>query len=118
MSIENPQSLPLEARAEMLLLSLSVPPHLKGFRYLVHAILLSIEDESRLGNIMTGLYDRIAADYSVTGFSVERNARTALRQVPPELCHEILHAPASRGDKAISVRHFVSLCVVKLKYAL
>ena len=60
---------------------------------------------------------RIAEDYGVTGFSVERDARTALRQVPPELCCEVLNSPVYRENKPVTVRIFVSLCVIKLRYS-
>ncbi|MBQ8369399.1 MAG: sporulation initiation factor Spo0A C-terminal domain-containing protein [Clostridia bacterium] len=105
-----------EASIEMMLLSLSVPPHLKGFRYLARAIALSLEDESCLQNIMVQLYGCIAEEFGVTAYSVERDARTALHQIPPELCREILGAPDRRKDKPITVRAFVALCMFRLKY--
>jgi hypothetical protein len=115
-TIEKQRSLAREAKIELLLLSLSIPPHLKGFRYLVRAIALVMEDETCLQNVMVQLYGQIAEDFGVTCVSVERDARTALRQVPPELCCEVLNAACYRGSKPVTVRVFVSLCVLKLRY--
>ena len=114
---ENQRSLTTQAKIELLLLSLSVPPHLKGFRYLARAIALVLEDETCLQNVMVQLYGQIAEEFDVTGGSVERDARTALRQVPPELCCEVLNSPVYRENKPVTVRIFVSLCVIKLRYS-
>jgi len=115
---EDQRTLPIEARIEMLLLSLSVPPHLKGFRYLVRAVALGLEDESRLQDIMVQLYGQIAEEFEVTVGSVERDARTAIRQVPSEFCHEILNTPTDRRAKPLTVRLFIALCVLKLRHRL
>ena len=67
-----------EALVTEMLHGVGVPAHLKGYRYLREAVLLSLEDMSLLGAVTTVLYPRIAARFDTTPSRVERAIRHAI----------------------------------------
>ena len=107
---------PIELRIEKLLMALHVPAHLKGYRYLARAIAFTMEDESCLRSVMTALYGRIAKDFRTTVHSVERNARTAIHQIPKDAYQSVFTAGDLQDGRALTVSTFISLCVLKLRY--
>lgn len=68
----------LSSHIAQLLNTLHVPPHLKGHRYLIDAVLLTIEDRSCADAVTKELYPLIAKKYHVKWESVERNIRNAV----------------------------------------
>lgn len=70
--------LPKEEQVIDLLLRLGATPNYTGFSYLVKAILLCIEEESRLLSITKILYPETAKYFSVSPFTVERDIRTLI----------------------------------------
>lgn len=60
---------------------LGLSPHVKGFRYLIDAIGLAIDDPSIRGRVTTELYPRIASQNDTTPSRVERAIRHAVKLV-------------------------------------
>ena len=65
--------------AEELLRSLGVTGNLKGFRYAVHMIELTVQDPSLVTGLSKSLYPDTAKRFHVTPASVERNLRTVVK---------------------------------------
>ena len=60
------------------LLELGITPDYRGYRYLVTAIQMAMQDEEIIYNVTTKLYVAIAEIYHTTGANVERSIRTAI----------------------------------------
>ena len=61
-----------------LLKRLGIPANIKGYHYLVTAILLILNDNVYLGEITKGLYPEVAKMWDSTGSKVERAMRHAI----------------------------------------
>lgn len=62
-------------RIRSLLIGIGVPPHLYGFRYLVEAVLMCMDDPSLLHKVTLQLYPTLAEKMNATVNSVERSIR-------------------------------------------
>ena len=60
-----------------ILLDLGVPAHLRGYRYLREAVLMSMEDMELVGSVTKLLYPEIAKKFHATDQKVERGIRNA-----------------------------------------
>lgn len=60
------------------LLKLGVPPHLRGYTYIVYAMELVLIDPDLLQHITKGLYIDVARKYDTTPSRVERAIRHAI----------------------------------------
>ncbi len=78
---------------------MGVPHHIKGFRYLMTAIFLCIQDMNRLNGVTKDLYPSIAREYHTTPSRVERAIRHAIevactrskdQVVEPEECFYLM----------------------------
>ena len=70
--------LSLEEYISKILQTLGVPAHLKGYRYLRTAILLTIKDMQVVGSVTKLLYPEVAKLYETTNSKVERAIRNAI----------------------------------------
>ena len=61
-----------------IMLDLGVPAHLRGYRYLRQAILMSVDDMELVGSVTKLLYPEIAKNFHVTDQKVERGIRNAI----------------------------------------
>ncbi len=61
-----------------IMLDLGVPAHLRGYRYLREAVLMSIEDMELVGSVTKLLYPEIAKKFHATDQKVERGIRNAI----------------------------------------
>ncbi|MCL2253238.1 MAG: sporulation initiation factor Spo0A C-terminal domain-containing protein [Lachnospiraceae bacterium] len=68
----------LEEYISKTMISLGVPAHLKGYRYLRSAILLAARDMQVVGSVTKLLYPEIAKIYDTTDRKVERAIRNAI----------------------------------------
>jgi two-component system response regulator (stage 0 sporulation protein A) len=64
-----------EYLVRQLLLELGAPDHLVGHPYVIHAIVLVVEDRTYINNITFGLYPQLAAQFDTTAARVERAIR-------------------------------------------
>lgn len=67
-----------EETLELMLTELGLRPAHKGFKYLYHAILAVYQDSRLEKNMVTVLYESIAAKYETTAACVERAMRHTL----------------------------------------
>lgn len=61
-----------------IMLELGVPAHLRGYRYLREAIIMSIDDMELVGSVTKLLYPEVAKRFHVTDQKVERGIRNAI----------------------------------------
>lgn len=69
-----------EQQVMTLLKNLSIPSHLKGFTYLVEAILLVYKHHQIINAITREVYPKVALAHNASSDSVERAIRTAITQ--------------------------------------
>ncbi|MNP14809.1 Stage 0 sporulation protein A [compost metagenome] len=83
-----------EHRVNELMLKCNVPNHIKGYKYLLSAITLGIENPEILGAITKGVYQSVATKHDTTPSKVERAIRHAIEKTfinNNEFFREILH---------------------------
>lgn len=68
---------PEQAVAEMLL-SMGIPVHLRGYRFLLHSALMALEKPECLASITHVLYPAVACCFDTTASRVERSIRHAI----------------------------------------
>ncbi len=68
----------LEIVISEIMCQIGVPAHIKGYRYLRHAIILSIENPELMGSVTKVLYPAVARDFKTTSSRVERAIRHAI----------------------------------------
>ena len=81
-----------------LLYQLGVTANYRGFRYIVTAVELILEDPQRLLAVTKDLYPDVAKRCKTTSSGVERNIRTAIRAAwshNPQLVMELMRYPLS-----------------------
>ena len=61
-----------------IMLDLGVPAHLRGYRYLREAVLMSMDDMELVGSVTKLLYPEIAKKFHATDQKVERGIRNAI----------------------------------------
>ena len=61
-----------------IMLNLGVPAHLRGYRYLREAVLMSAADMELVGSVTKLLYPEVAKKFKVTDQKVERGIRNAI----------------------------------------
>lgn len=67
--------------AEGKLIELGATPEYTGYKYLLNALMITMQDESMLSRITTGLYPTIAEKFGTSPANVERSIRTVLSAV-------------------------------------
>lgn len=67
-----------EQAVARMLMQMGMPTHLKGYRFLLYSVLLTMADPSRLGAITRNLYPAVAQHYNTTASRVERSIRHAI----------------------------------------
>lgn len=97
-----------------LLMSLGATPNYTGFRYTVHALSLSLEQDERLTHVSKYLYPDIASHYHTTYMAVERDIRTLISVIwknNPQLMHELAGRELKRKP---TTAQFLSILTVHL----
>ena len=61
-----------------IMLNLGIPAHLRGYRYLREAVIMSMDDMELVGSVTKLLYPEIAKRFHVTDQKVERGIRNAI----------------------------------------
>ena len=77
---EKPHSAEKNDKANIinLLNQIGMPEHLKGYKYLIYAILMVTEDFSAISSVTKLIYASVAAEYKTTPSRVERAIRNAI----------------------------------------
>ena len=70
---------PRKEKIKELLRRLGAAPNYTGFHYLVEAVLLCTEEESKLLSVTKTLYPETARHFSVSPSAIERDIRTVIK---------------------------------------
>ena len=68
----------LECQIAVMLRVIGVQPHMRGWRYIVSAVEMAVEDEEVVHAMTKVLYPAVAAKHGTTAARVERNIRNAI----------------------------------------
>jgi len=63
------------------LMCIGATPEYTGYKYLVQGIIMTMQDESLLNRVTTGLYPAIAEKYKTGPANVERSIRTVISAI-------------------------------------
>ena len=104
-------------KIRLLLLSLGIKPHVRGFKYLIEAIQIYAEANGDI-SITKELYPQIAFKFDTTGSRVERAMRHAIGSigysVPMHTACKILDATPNIDTGTFKNREFIALCAMKI----
>ncbi|MBQ2766064.1 MAG: sporulation initiation factor Spo0A C-terminal domain-containing protein [Clostridia bacterium] len=100
-----------------LMREIGIPPHLKGYRYLLSAVKLVYTDSELIRNVLKELYMYVACEYDTTVSCVERNMRTALKTACEYGNLSVLDEQfgADACTRNISPRGFIAILSEKLR---
>lgn len=73
-----PQAMDLDERVTDMVHEIGIPAHIKGYRYVKHAIILCAQNPDLVNAITKELYPAIAKTFKTTGSRVERAIRHAI----------------------------------------
>lgn len=68
----------LEERISNIFISIGIPPHIKGYKYLREGIRMAVEDPTVINHVTKGLYPVIGERYETSASKVERAIRHAI----------------------------------------
>lgn len=104
------------AAIRRLLLKLGATPRYIGFDYVIHAIILSLENSQYLLSVTKELYPDVARKYHTTIYSVERDIRTVITIIwkrNPHLLSQIAGYPLTKKP---AVGEFIAIMREYLLY--
>lgn len=99
-------------RIQKLLESLGAGRNYVGFYQTARAVLLILEDESRLGAVTKNVFEVIAKEYGCSRQAVERNIRTVIRRVwlmNPHFLSSISRYPLTTAPTIVEFLDILSL---------
>lgn len=73
--------MPISDYVEEQLMRIGATPEYTGYKYLVQGIIMTMQDESLLNRVTTGLYPAIAERYKTGPANVERGIRTVISAI-------------------------------------
>ena len=105
-----------------LLISLGMPAHLNGYRFIHQAVLMVLDRPDMLYNITCTLYPAVAKQFSTTASRVERSIRHAIyvawTQGGPEVFNKALENQAfTYADKPTNCE-MIALLSERVRYRL
>lgn len=109
----------LETQVTQIIHQIGIPAHIKGYRYLRKAILLTVEDNGLLSSVTKTLYPTVARTYGTTASRVERAIRHAIEVAWDRGDIDVIHSyfgytvQSSRGKPTNS--EFIALIADKLR---
>lgn len=77
-SLERRRAGTLEERITNIFISIGIPPHIKGYKYLREGIKMAVEDPTVINNVTKGLYPVIGERFETSASKVERAIRHAI----------------------------------------
>lgn len=92
-----------------LLLRLGATPRYIGFDYVIHAILLSLENSQYLLSVTKELYPDVAKKYHTTIYSVERDIRTVITIIWKRNPHLLNQIAGYTLEKKPAVGEFIAI---------
>ena len=97
-----------------LLSELCIPANLKGYRYLIYALSLCVEDISRIDNINKKLYPEIAKAYCTTKSGVDRCIRHAVETSFQRTRIKVIEKYFGKHSNRVTSAEFIATLVFTL----
>lgn len=108
-----------EKSVALLLKRVGIPPHIKGYEFIKRAVLMVLEDGSRIHYITKDLYPSVAKEYKTTASRTERVIRhaveTAFDNMPPEMIEELFGNCVSFNKGKPTNSQFIATLVEAIK---
>ena len=105
--------------ANLVLKEFGVPSHIKGHRYIKHALIVISENPEALDHITPVIYPAVAKHFGVSWESVERCIRhaviVAMNRLYPEAIAELFGNTIDCDRGTPSNRHFIATIVERLE---
>ena len=102
-----------------IMLNLGVPAHLRGYRYLREAVLMSVRDMELVGSVTKLLYPEVARKFRVSDQKVERGIRNAIEvsweRGNAELFDEIFGYSAQEGKNRPTNSEYIARLADKVR---
>ena len=104
------------------MIKLGMPANLKGYHYIIEALILTISDMERLDKITTRLYPDIAKKYNTIPSRVERSIRHAIESAwsrgDVEIFYEIFGYTIKSETGKPTNSEFIALIIdrIRLKF--
>ena len=76
--VERRRANSLDERISNIFISIGIPPHIKGYKYLREGIKMAVEDPHIINNVTKGLYPIIGNKFDTSASKVERAIRHAI----------------------------------------
>ena len=110
-----------EAWVDSVLLELGIPQNVKGYDYLMAAVLLTTDEPELIRSITRELYPRIADFFNTTASCVERSMRHALELAwnnsEPETLYNLFGHTASATQGKPTNGNFIATMANKIRRA-
>ena len=108
----------LEERISNIFISIGIPPHIKGYKYLREGIKMAVEDPTIINNVTKGLYPIIGERFETSASKVERAIRHAIEVAwnrgRVEAINAIFGARVYIGSEKPTNSEFIALVADKL----
>ncbi len=116
--IERKRAGSLEERISNIFISIGIPPHIKGYKYLREGIKMAVEEPTIINNVTKGLYPIIGERFETSASKVERAIRHAIEVAwnrgRVEAINAIFGARVYIGSEKPTNSEFIALVADKL----
>lgn len=116
--VERRRSGTIEERISSIFISIGIPPHIKGYRYLREGIRMAVEEPQIINNVTKVLYPRIGEKYATSASKVERAIRHAIEVAwnrgRVEAINAVFGARVYLGSEKPTNSEFIALVADKL----
>lgn len=106
-----------ENKLKDLLLDLGIPRHLRGYRYIIRAVLLYEENPDQM--MTKEIYPTVAKEFNVKGEQVERSIRHAIecawKRCPIEVQEKFFGSTVSLNKCKPTNSEFIAICAERLR---
>ena len=111
----------LEIRVTEIIWDIGIPAHIKGYRYLRSAIIMTVENPEIIDSITKQLYPDLAKEYKTTSSRIERGIRHAITiawdRGPTKTMIEIFGNP--KKEKVLKTNsQFIATIAEKIRFNL
>ena len=92
-----------------------IPAHIKGYRYLIYAIEICIDDNSIIDNVIDRLYPSVAAEFGDTSSRVQRAIRHAINVFYANADPDVVEKYFGKRVKKVPNSEFIATIAFRLQ---
>jgi len=98
-----------------ILKELCVPAHIKGYRYLIYAIEICMDDNSIIDNVIDKLYPGVAEEFDDTSSRVQRAIRHAINVSYSNIEPEVIEKYFGKRSRKVPNSEFIATIAFRLQ---